>query len=281
MSVKWLIEDGIFEDNIDSIKDALSSQNIECKFCRYFPFDDNSTFLNLFKEDDCVVVYGSLQFAAKVKRNARWVPGVYGSLNKYECLYYYPRFHRYLLNEDYAMLPYGDLLNKKSWILESFGISNSVFVRPSGGSKSFTGTVINSETWVRDVEKLGFYDVSPETLVVVSSPKNIKNEWRLVIGEGRIIAYSQYKSEVGAKYATEISDDALIFAHDVLRETEFSPDPVWILDICETKDGIPKVLEIGVFSCAGLYACDKNEVVREVSAIALKEWTEYKEIENQ
>jgi hypothetical protein len=34
-------------------------------------------------------------------------------------------------------------------------------------------------------------------------------------------------------------------------------------------------MEIGCFSCAGLYECDKDVIIEEVSRVAIKEWQEY------
>jgi hypothetical protein len=53
---------------------------------------------------------------------------------------------------------------------------------------------------------------------------------------------------------------------------DYQPDPAWVLDICRTATGDYRLLEIGGFSFADLYACDKNDVVAAVSAAALKTW---------
>jgi len=52
----------------------------------------------------------------------------------------------------------------------------------------------------------------------------------------------------------------------------YSPDPVWIIDICQTSDGEYHLLEIGGFSFADLYACDKSDIVNAVSNVALNQW---------
>ena len=48
----------------------------------------------------------------------------------------------------------------------------------------------------------------------------------------------------------------------------YVPDPVWVMDICKTTDGEYHLLEIGVFSFANLYKCNKDSVVTAVSEIA-------------
>jgi len=53
---------------------------------------------------------------------------------------------------------------------------------------------------------------------------------------------------------------------------KYSPDRAWCVDVCRTRAGNYYLLEIGCFSCAGLYECDLSAVVSEVSRVSLKEW---------
>ena len=55
----------------------------------------------------------------------------------------------------------------------------------------------------------------------------------------------------------------------------YYPDSVFVMDVCEDSDGRFWLLEINSFSSAGLYACDKAKIVKEVSAIAEEEWADW------
>lgn len=122
--------------------------------------------------------------------------------------------------------------------------------------------------------------IDPETLVVVSRPIEILKEWRLVVTD-RVIAHSQYKQGHGLirlqgsdlLKVRETPQEVLDYAQRVLNEVKYRPDPIWTLDICETADGL-KVLEVGSFSCAGLYACDPEPIIEEVNRLALADWDE-------
>jgi hypothetical protein len=57
-----------------------------------------------------------------------------------------------------------------------------------------------------------------------------------------------------------------------IAASDYQPDPVWIMDICRTAGGSIHLLEIGGFSFANLYACDKGAIVAAVSQAALEEW---------
>jgi hypothetical protein len=45
----------------------------------------------------------------------------------------------------------------------------------------------------------------------------------------------------------------------------------YVVDIFLGEDG-PKIGEFNSFASAGLYNCDMNKIVKEVSALAAKEW---------
>jgi len=57
-----------------------------------------------------------------------------------------------------------------------------------------------------------------------------------------------------------------------MAQLSYEPDPVWVLDICQLKNGSLKIIEVNSFSCSGLYACDMNPIVENVSRLAEKDW---------
>jgi len=69
-------------------------------------------------------------------------------------------------------------------------------------------------------------------------------------------------------------------SYDLAQSTadRYCPDRVWVCDICQTRLKYYYVLEIGCFSCAGLYAADMDIVAKEVSNAAYNEYKEIMEI---
>ena len=53
----------------------------------------------------------------------------------------------------------------------------------------------------------------------------------------------------------------------LLCEVDYNPDPVWTLDIAEIDGSLLTVIEVGSFSCAGLYAYDPIPVVQAIQAM--------------
>lgn len=64
------------------------------------------------------------------------------------------------------------------------------------------------------------------------------------------------------------------FAEKVISTADFSPAPIFCIDICETLEKELKMVEIGGINCAGLYMCDMEKIVIAANEIAVKEWKE-------
>jgi hypothetical protein len=88
-----------------------------------------------------------------------------------------------------------------------------------------------------------------------------------VVAEDRVITGSPYKKG----RMDPPTPEAVALAEKVAK-AGYQPDPVWCVDVCRTSMDKYYVVEIGCFSCAGLYECDLDKIVREVSAIALRDW---------
>ncbi len=262
---KWLIEPEVFQEDCKPLLAVLKRLRIEHEICLFGrDYDDYIT-----DKEDCVVFYGSLQFARLIQRKAKWIPGVYCNLPQFECTYYYPRFGKFLLNSEYLMLPFGEIQRRKDWVFDLLQTDGNIFIRPSTGFKSFTGQVVSSQ----DVDMVGMR-CNPEAIIIAHKPIKVVREWRTVVAEGEIIAASQYKIDGEVVKAVGAPKNVLEFGEMVLNSVRYQPDPVWTLDICETESGELKVLEVGSFSCCGLYACDPVSVVSLVSRIAVQEWEE-------
>jgi len=293
MKAKWLFEKDVFEDNTDKLIEEVKQQGMEAHIVPYVPFDDEilDRCNKLFFSDDCVVFYGSLNFGKKLKK-APWVPGVYLNEKAYKCTSYYPVLSNLLMHhKDYIMLPYGDLLSKKGWLFENFGQNGKIFMRPNSGTKEFTGMVCTLDNFEECVDLAGFYDVEDDLIVLVSSVKDLKKEWRFVVVNEKVISGSLYRKwGTPEKRKRRVSTKDYVLMHSKLLwescedekawqlaqecAEKYNPDRVWTIDIAETNENIYKVLEIGCFSCAGLYGNDLSKVVKEVSKAAEDEYKE-------
>lgn len=257
--MRWLIEPDVFQGDAEPLMEALDKLDIKYTRCKFgVPYE------KYIEEEgrEKTMFYGSLQFGKLLQKKSAFVK-VFCNLPKLECLHYYPKFGDRLLNSGYLMLPFGDLQRKKKQLFSSG--EECFFVRPSSGYKTFTGGIITHEEWDDRIHELE-RRIDPETLVVVSAPRRIIKEWRAVVVDGRVITGGQYKNEGSVVRINGLPPDVSEFAQQVVDSVKYNPDPAWVLDVCETEF-VKKVLEVGSFSCSGLYACDCEAVVKAIEGL--------------
>ncbi len=260
----WFLEETAFQEDLEPMKREIIKQGFTLKTDKYTPFQ-GGTYHQLFDSSECVIFYGSLNLAKQLSEDRNFHPHIYCTMRNYECSKYYAYLGKFLLNSHYAMLPFSELKRNREFLFERFGQFGVIFVRPNTGDKIFTGQLVHDDNFDHDYELLGFYDVPPECLIVISEPRNITGEWRFVVSDKKLISWSAYKTP-----GVEIPTPAMHLAEEV-SNGGYEPDPVWTIDICQTTDGEFHLLEIGSFSCAGLYDCKMEPIVREVSRITLEQ----------
>ena len=162
-------------------------------------------------------------------------------------------------------------MSQKQLLFDTFGMDGQIFARPDSPLKLLTGQIASFESFDADLEYMGFYEFPASSLVVVSSPKTVEREWRFVAANRDIITGCLYCENGQFESKPQIDGSAKLLAQEI-ASCDYSPDPVWIIDICQTSDGEYHLLEIGGFSFADLYACDKSDIVNAVSAVALTRW---------
>jgi len=276
MNVGWLIDGDMFPHYRDDLVAAIKSQGHSAKLVHApsppFRWDDaGCSYRETFPADHCVVSHGDIELVTKIHKDKRWKPGAFATIENYFCSNYVNHLGSYWINRDYAMLPFGDLKRQQQFLFDTFGIDGRIFVRPDSPLKLFSGQTASFDSFDADLEYMGFYEFPIESLVLVSAPKTIEREWRFVAADGEIVSGCLYCENGKFESKAEIDNDAQQLAIEI-ASNEYSPDPVWIIDICQSSDGEYHLLEIGGFSFADLYACDKSDIVNAVSAVALSQW---------
>lgn len=264
--MKWLLEKDTFAEGYEELIAAIKGQGHQYKIVNYTPMDESEVY-DAYGPDDCVLCYGSLNLMRRLRRNSKWIN--FCNIPHFECRYYYAFLGKYLLNSDYAMMPVQELLRNPDLYYKMFGIDDCIFVRPSSGLKEFTGLVIPREQLSAKKLGFGFYHDDPTLLAVVSSPKVVREEFRFIIADHKVITGSQYQPTQLPSYP----QDAFDFAQKVASE-EWTPDLMYTIDVARCNDEL-KLLEINSFSCSGLYKCDKEIIVRVASEMAQRTFNEF------
>lgn len=268
MKCTWLIEPFAIQKN-DRLIESLKRFDIP-----YVLLSDDKTRPDreLFSTLECALGYTSLQTANSV-RSLCW-PGFYYNEYNFKCTTYFNYYWGDLLNQG-MFLTYEMLRRSKSMVFEKFGNNGAIFIRPNVGFKSFTGTVVTEDFFVKDVEYLGYGDLDKTELILVAEPKNILAEYRVVIAEKKAITMSQYRLNNEYEENGTHIPEVMKYAEDVTAA--WQPDKVFVADVAKVTDGY-KLIEINSFSCSGLYSCDTDIIAQEVSRVAVEDWKDFNDV---
>jgi hypothetical protein len=274
--VGWLIDADMFDRYRDLLVAAIHDQGHVAKLIHApsppFRWDDvGCSYRETFPADACVICHGDIELVTRIHHERRWTPGAFSTVENFTWSNYACHYGRFLLNRDYIMMPFGELDRCKDFLFDTVGRDHRIFIRPDSPLKLFTGQIAARGTFSADLDFMSFYEFPANSMVVVSSPKTILKEWRFVVGKAKVVAGCQYKNGNTFDYHPDYDCDAFDLAKSIAT-IDYEPDPVWVMDICQTSDNSYHLLEIGGFSFSDLYACNMADVVAAVSAAAHAMW---------
>ena len=259
--VAWVFEKNVFSEKcFDAMISWCKETSTEYHTIKIIPFihevDGKLPNFNSNK----IIVYGSIGIQKTRDRN-NWKPGIFTSDE---------------LNETNLIENLGDLyLNNDAKICLLKDLPNIdeevIFVKPNTDTKEFAGTVMSKEkisSWISGMIKSGYVEESfLNAEVVYSIPKNIGCEWRLVIVDKQIVAYSVYKQYGIVRPEMWLPDAARNFAETIVDK--YSPLDIYVMDICQIESGEFKVIEYNTFNSSGLYDCHIPTIMEAVTNFVL------------
>lgn len=271
MSTKWILDNYVLENSYhDDIADLARKTGIEFVIDSYQHFKekpDNTHFQN----GDCVVSYGSIPFVEQYTKGRNFTPGAYLQKKNLECTGYIPNIpSNFLLNEDHVFATFGDFARRKDFFYNLFN-TDCLFIRPNCGLKTFSGLPIHINDFDHELNSLNqLTSVTDSTLILISSCKPIRKEYRYFIGNRNILSSSLYKENDELSIKKEQNSDADNLMNEIIRQT-WQPDIVYVCDIGIVHNE-PKIIEFNSFSCSGFYDADIEKILSSVSEIALLEY---------
>lgn len=268
MDVKWYIEKDFFwEGQPDTILSVLKSHNIPYtlqkeRFSSNYPYESN----------DCVIVYGSIEFVRKTHRETAWIPGAsWVETKNLLCSTYYAYYGKYLLNQECFFIPLSTLYARKDFVFNKLSEDNKIFIRPDSPYKEFTGFVVSKDDFEKRIVTMSYGNLEPDLMVLAARTQEIKAEYRFVVSKNGVIAGSRYKLNGEHDEDPTYPIGAYDLALEISKE-EWMPAPIFVVDIGEISNDEFRLLEINSFNCSGMYLCDLSAIVIEANKIALKEW---------
>jgi hypothetical protein len=203
-----------------------------------------------------IVVMGTYSLCRLAERKG-WMPGCF-DVGRVPYALQVSMWGKNLLNGDAVVSAFGDA----SPDVEVF------FIRPTADSKVFAGTVMTAvelRDWQRRVVELGEDDGSglrASTEVLWALPKEIKDEYRLWVVDGRVVTASRYRPS-----STHVPAEAISFGNR-MAET-WTPLPAFVMDVCRHETEW-KIIEINTLNACGFYAADLDRLVAAIEGTKVK-----------
>jgi len=261
-NLTWYIQNNLGEraTGIIELHNALNKFKIRYEPLRVIPFSDEPPNVD---NATPAIFYGSSTLTKNVARSGKWKPGVFFTEENYKFPKLLANYGSNLLNYNSAVVTARSLLDGDA---ESYkDVDKLFFVRPAGDLKEFTGCVMSSSELIEWANRLkeSNGDLTLDTLIQISEPKNIFQEYRTIIVDGKVVASSLYCEE-GRKTVNPYTPTGVIGFAEAMAGL-YQPDPVFVLDICVLPDGRLKIIEPGCFNGCGFYAADVENIVFKVS----------------
>ncbi len=203
------------------------------------------------------ICIGSYSMRHVASRNGWW-PGVFDL--------YAQDFEQQRLHWGAHMLNYRSVV---STIAQARFSGEQMFVRPIQDSKVFSGKVFSSaafHAWqsaICDPHTSRTDSLTPQTEIQLSKPVEIYAEYRFWIVKGEIITQSLYKRGNQVFYTSDVDERVAAFVR--ARILEWSPHEAFVIDACDTADGI-RIVEINTLNSSGFYAADVQRLVLALEA---------------
>lgn len=275
---KWIV-DSLITDTVGGGNIIPAIQNCGCDVfeTKYVPFEEKQNYgfdkydnkSDLFYNGRPYILYGTIGYVQKCK--IPLFPGAYGINDNTNCNIYYSNLpEEWMLNSQFVMAPFQVIKNNPSRFFDLFSCSD-LFIRPNTGRKAFTGYTITRENGAFELSaSMQLTSVQGDTICLIAPAKNIKSEFRFVVGNKEVIDGSEYRWDNILDIRHDWLEDCHRLAQD-MAAYPWQPDTCYTVDVADTDEG-PKIIELNGFSCAGLYACDKDLVMGRISDIAQKEF---------
>lgn len=273
MNLVWIIENNRIQDyEREEWKQAFKNTNTQYYIVQRIPFSttreeayiDVPWIMNEVNKGsiNIPIYHCTIEMAEQVRQ---WFDdrGLYYKVDEFKCSNYYKHIDDSipLLNRDNILVSYKQLV--KQW--EStflYFLSNCVFIRPDDGDKQFVGGSFMKRGIDLFTEQVDKYNtIDKNILCQISNSVTIKSEYRFVVIDGKVITGSQYKRDGIVDERIDYMTGAYELADKVAKQ-KWQIDKFYIVDVAELYDGSFSVIELNAGSCSGLYACNKEKIIK-------------------
>lgn len=170
--VQWVVQSNLNSVGADLIEKACRELDIKYTPVQIIPFSDT---LPDYDKSIPAIFYGS----TTMMRLVRGEGGLFLNDN-FTMEKYFENWSKCVLNSGAVIRTLYDAIHHSAFI----PLEGDVFIRPNDDSKCFSGQIINLKVmadWLEKVQQSDSEELTMDTRVIISSPKQIEEEWRLWI----------------------------------------------------------------------------------------------------
>ena len=254
----YVVQENTFrEENYDILIDTFERMGLPYEIVKVLPFVEEFEF-NTDRKD--IFCFGSVKMS-RLGKKYNWFPGSLLNDN-HDYLVYSKYYKENLLNYDSVIQKFGDKIDR----------TEIFFARPVLDNKTFTGKVFDMYEWIdfRNSFLDSEYEttLTKDTLIQVSSVKQLVKEFRFWVVGGEVVTGSLYKLGTWSHTSEIVDDGALEFCKEMVKIYQLAD--AFVMDICEVIiNQVPeyKIVELGCCNSAGFY---KANMPKLINALELK-----------
>ncbi|MDI9309775.1 MAG: ATP-grasp domain-containing protein [Limnohabitans sp.] len=257
--IHWILQSNLIKESVfNQIKKTFIENNISFEEVKIIPFSDDLPEIKTFNEIN--VFYGSTTLILNAYKKFGITKGIFYDHSNFNLANYIKHWSDNMLNYDSKILTFEQItkLNLKP--------DSHWFIRPIEDDKSFSGKIMSvNEIYNFEKELLNSNNpyLTTETLVGISSVKEIEKEWRLFIIDKQIISICRYTMNGELSISDEDIPDQLIkFTEECLKI--YAPAAVFVMDIALYKNSF-KIVECNCFNDSGFYKHNIEDIILKVN----------------
>ena len=253
-NIRWVVQRNLTSrEDLEKMRASFAKTGVDHLEIDIIPF---SSTLPEIDQSFRSIYYGSTTFLSLLQAAGRsfFFDEAAFSIENYLC-----HWGEKMLNHGASVTTFDALL------AIPYASDKSLFIRPDDDSKSFAGEVIHFgeiKTWFDRLQTIGNTGLSGNTKIIVSTPYNIRCEWRLWIVEGKVVAASRYREYFRLKKERGCPPEVSAYAEARCRE--YMPHDVFVMDVCLCGDAY-FIVECNCVNGAGFYDADVEEIIGRIT----------------
>src|SRR4051812_23806298 len=106
----WIVEANVDGLPTEPLAAEISRRGMECRVVKWLPstYPKDVAGAEDVPRDACVIFRGTLTLMRHLEATRRWRPAAWCEFDRFACSTYYAHFGPFLLNREYALLPYAE-----------------------------------------------------------------------------------------------------------------------------------------------------------------------------